>query len=66
MRIVEYGHIKPEIVKCNYCGAILEYIPKDFKEVLNTYFLTCPVCKHYIYTNNDGRKFTIDDLKEYF
>ena len=24
MRIIEYGHIKPKVVKCNYCGAILE------------------------------------------
>lgn len=66
MRIVEYGHIKPEVVKCNHCGAVLEYVPKDLEEGLLMYYLVCPVCKLNIYTDNDGREFTVSDLKQYF
>ena len=66
MKIIEYGHIKPKIVKCNHCGAILEYVQKDLKE---TYFrprherilcLVCPVCGLDIPSDNDGNKFIID------
>lgn len=65
MRIVRYGHIKPKIIKCNSCGAILEYVPKDIK-ACGTYCLECPVCKEYIRKNNDGNRFTVNDLKQYF
>lgn len=66
MRLVEYGHLKPKIVKCNHCGAILEYVPQDLNK---TYYrlrhewilcLACPVCGLDIPSDNDGNKFTID------
>lgn len=69
MRIVEYGHIKPRVVKCNHCGAILEYVPKDIKSIASMlhYFLECPICKEYILKDNNGNYltnyFTDDDLK---
>lgn len=31
MRIIEYGYIKPKEIKCNHCGAILEYTHFDFE-----------------------------------
>ena len=31
MRVIEYGHIKPKQLKCNNCGCIFEYVPKDLK-----------------------------------
>lgn len=65
MRIVEYGHLKPKTVKCNHCGAILEYVPKDILPH-GYYCLKCPVCKRYIYTDNDGNRFTRDDLEQDF
>lgn len=61
MRIVEYGHLKPKIVKCNHCGAILEYVPKDI-QAHRHYCLECPVCKKYIYKDNYGNDFTRYDL----
>lgn len=61
MRIVKYGHIKPKVVKCNYCGAILEYVPRDI-QVHRYYCLECPVCKKYIYKDSYGNDFTKYDL----
>lgn len=62
MRIVEYGHIKPKNVKCNHCGAVLEYVPKDFKCWRDIIYLQCPVCKGNITTDNNNIKFeTVDD-----
>lgn len=58
MRIIEYGHIKPEEVKCNHCGAILEYVPNDFIHwKRNLYYLVCPVCRGNILSDNNGNKF---------
>ena len=59
MRIVEYGHIKPEVVKCNHCGATLEYVPKDFKYWRDIYYLVCPICKGNITTDNNNVRFKI-------
>lgn len=58
MRVIEYGHIKPKKVKCNHCGAILEYTRYDFK-AWSPYkiYLECPVCKGKILTDNNGNKF---------
>ena len=65
MRIVEYGYIKPKEVKCNHCGAILEYVPQDLKEKnfhgKQFVYLACPVCKLNIPSDNDGNKFTLND-----
>lgn len=48
MVIKEYGHIKPREIKCNHCGAILEYTVADVKVKFhndeNWYILKCPVC----------------------
>lgn len=66
MRIVEYGHIKPEVVKCNHCGAVLEYVPKDFKCFREIYYLMCPICNNNITTDNNGSKFTFDDRTKGF
>lgn len=58
MRIIEYGHIKPREVKCNHCGAILEYVLNDLQYwAENKYFLRCPVCKENILKDNNGNPF---------
>lgn len=58
MRIIEYGHIKPKEVKCNYCGAILEYVSNDLQHWTDyRYFLKCPVCQEKILRDNDGKGF---------
>ena len=55
MKVVEYGHIKPKEVKCNHCGAILEYIPNDLKHWTDDwYYIVCPVCKGTILRDNNG------------
>ena len=55
MRIVEYGHIKPKEVKCNHCGAILEYVPNDLEPwTFWTYYLRCPICEDNIFRDNNG------------
>lgn len=59
MRIVEYGHIKPREVKCNHCGAILEYLNTDLHYMRDVCFLVCPVCDKTIVKDNDGKKFTM-------
>ena len=62
MRIVNYGHIKPKIVKCNHCGAILEYTKFDFKPWADhKYYLKCPVCQQNIFRDNEGKEFTASD-----
>lgn len=58
MRIVDYGHIKPRGVKCNHCGAILEYLDIDLRLVRDVYVLICPVCGGTIIKDNDNKKFT--------
>lgn len=63
MRIVEYGHIKPKMTKCNHCGAILEYVPNDFKWLKGIYYLTCPICDGGIVKDDNGERFVLDDLK---
>ena len=64
MRIVEYGYIKPKEVKCNHCGAILEYLPCDLQPwKIHSYYLICPVCIGRITTDNNGNYFTIEDFK---
>lgn len=58
MRVVEYGHIKPKVVKCNHCGCILEYVPNDLQYWADyKYFLRCPVCKGNIFKDNDDNDF---------
>lgn len=59
MRIIEYGYIKPKEVKCNHCGALLEYVDHDLKmSRIGIYDLQCPVCLQLIYKDNDGKEFT--------
>ena len=61
MRVVEYGHIKPKEVKCNHCGAILEYVPNDLRRWADyVYYLLCPVCDENIFRDNNG-----EDLKRW-
>ena len=58
MKIIEYGHIKPKEVKCNHCGAVLEYVPNDFQHwTYEKYYLICPVCRGNILRDNDGHYF---------
>ena len=61
MRIIKYGHIKPKEVKCNHCGAILEYVRSDLEHwspyTFYSFYLRCPVCKEKILTDNNGNKF---------
>lgn len=60
MRIIQYGHLKPQYTKCTECGAILEFTRADLR--LSTthlskgpqhdgrdYFINCSVCRHKIY-----------------
>ena len=56
MEIKEYGHVKPKEIKCNHCGAILEYMYADIKEIPhpNRYIIDCPVCGNAIRKDNDG------------
>lgn len=56
MRILEYGWVCPKQVKCNHCGSILEYVPKDLKLYNAGYYLLCPVCDKRIYTDNYHNK----------
>lgn len=59
MRIIEYGHIKPKEIKCNHCGAILEYVPQDlFPWSIDMCYLRCPVCRENIFKDNDGNLLT--------
>ena len=59
MRVIEYGHIKPKQVKCNYCGATLEYVDFDLSMTrIGDYVLQCPVCYKLINKDNDGKEFT--------
>ena len=59
MRIIEYGHIKPKEIKCNHCGAILEYITSDLQPWSPyAFYLRCPVCQDKILTDNNGKKLT--------
>lgn len=56
MRIKEYGHIKPKEVKCNGCGAILEYTNVDLQLAANFhYMICCPICNKQIFKDNSGR-----------
>lgn len=57
MKILEYGRIKPQIVKCNHCGAILEYVQSDFKRKREIYYLVCPVCGGSILRDNNNNRF---------
>lgn len=64
MRILEYGHIKPKEVKCNHCGAILEYTPADIKHPKPPYrvpFLICPVCGKGITKDNNLNYFEVSN-----
>ena len=65
MRIVEYGHIKPKEIKCNYCGAILEYTFCDLKYWTDdACYLKCPVCHGAILKDNDGKYLTRRDTND--
>lgn len=58
MIIMEYGCIKPKEVKCNHCGAVLEYIPNDLRHLTDYwYYIVCPVCKGNILDDNNGNHF---------
>lgn len=61
MKIIEYGTIKPDIIKCSHCDATLEYTPRDIREkYLGSYLfrlLTCPVCKgNIVILKKEGAK----------
>ena len=59
MRIIEYGHIKPKQVKCNHCGATLEYVDSDLSMTrIGEYVLQCPICYKFINKDNDGKELT--------
>ena len=58
MRVIEYGHIKPKQIKCNHCGCMLEYVPKDLKTYNKGYYISCPVCDKTIFTDNNGKELT--------
>lgn len=59
MRIIEYGHIKPKEIKCNHCGAVLEYLPNDLENWSDYYcFLRCPVCNGKMFKDNNGDELT--------
>ena len=63
MKIKEYGHIKPKEVKCQHCGALLEYVNYDLEYwKYGMYYLVCPVCKGNIMTDNDGYPLCRDDI----
>lgn len=53
MKVLEYGHIKPDIIKCTACDATLEYTKNDVihKGIHDkTYeFIFCPVCGKLIF-----------------
>ena len=52
------GHIEPKEVKCNHCGAVLEYVPNDLLHwTYDKYYLICPVCRGNILRDNDGNYF---------
>lgn len=60
MKIIEYGHLKPQYTKCTKCGATLEFTRADLTLSIihiskgpqhdgRDYFINCPVCRHKIY-----------------
>lgn len=55
MIVKKYGHIKPQEVKCNHCGAVLEFNDTDisYHYIINKFYIQCPVCGKLIYKNND-------------
>ena len=56
MRVIEYGHIKPKQIKCNNCGCILEYVPKDLKTYSKGYYVLCPICDKRFVTDKNGEE----------
>ena len=48
MKILSYGHIKPETTFCRNCGAELEYIKADVLNIYRYERIVCPVCKELI------------------
>lgn len=44
MRIIEYGHIKPDIAMCGRCGCKFEYVSFDIKQMKDKFVICCPVC----------------------
>jgi len=58
MTVTVIGHSHPSVVKqkiCYHCGAVLEYVPKDVKERVETdytggrdvvRYIDCPACNH--------------------
>lgn len=44
MRILEYGHIKPHIKVCTFCGCKFEWAVHDIKELRHIHYVRCPVC----------------------
>lgn len=56
MRILEYGWVNPQQVKCNHCGSILEWVPNDLLlSIKGKYYLICLVCGKTIHTDNYGQ-----------
>ena len=59
MKVIEYGHIKPKQIKCNNCGATLEYLEQDLRLLKNgVYIVQCPVCRGMISKDNEGKELT--------
>lgn len=52
MKIVSYGRIKPELVDCTGCGAVLEYAPWEVKSLRHLLYVICPVCGKAIVLTN--------------
>jgi hypothetical protein len=62
MKIKEYGYIKPREIKCNHCGAILEYVNYDVNMTRKcNCYIRCKVCGKLIYKNDDGSKIKIKE-----
>lgn len=58
MKILEYGHVHPKHLRCNGCGARLEYTPNDVKVHTNQfhtyYYVNCPVCSKWCFVDDKG------------
>lgn len=48
MRVLQHGHIKPKLVRCTGCGAILEYAPRELRVKRDIVFLVCPDCRKVV------------------
>ena len=55
MKVIKYGHIQPKEVKCNHCGAVLEYSLADvgYSQILHQNYIICCVCNNRITSDNN-------------